>query len=235
MFPRLSHKDLRSAFASQAFAPGADGEDEDDKDGEGEGSSGTGAEGDEGGSSGSTGKDSADDTIKDPDKKRLSDEAAARRLEAKALKKERDDLAVKLQKFEDADKSELELAQRTATEVTAENEKLKSQLAEKNLRLAMYDSGASAMLTRPQQAIKLMDLSALTPDDETGEYDAKALLSLTEAWLKENPHFAATGTDDDADAEKPSSGRPLNSRKNDNSKNKDLIGKYPALAGRISG
>jgi hypothetical protein len=234
MFPRLSRKDLRSAFASQAFAPGDDGDDEDDDGGEGEGSSGTGAEGGEGGSSGSTGKDSSE-AIKDPEKKRLSDEAAARRLEAKQAKKERDELAAKLQKFEDADKSELELAQRTATEASARAEKLEAQLAEKNLRLAMYDSGAAAMLTRPQQAIKLMDLSTLTPDEDTGEYDAKALLTLTEAWLKENPHFAATGTDDDTDEEKPPSGRPLNPRKNDNAKNKDLIGKYPALAGRISG
>lgn len=234
MFPRLSHKDLRSAFASQAFAPGDDGDDE-EEDGEGEGSSGTGAEGgNEDGSSGSTGK-ASDSAIKDPEKKRLSDEAAARRLEAKQFKKERDELALKVQKFEDADKSELELAQKTATEATAQIEKLQATLSEKNLRLAMYDSGAAAMLTRPQQAIKLMDLSTLEADEETGEYDAKALLILTEAWLKENPHFAATGTDDDADEEKPPSGRPLNGKRNDNSKNKDLIGKYPALAGRVSG
>jgi hypothetical protein len=178
-----------------------------------------------------------DDTGKksesDPRIKKLSDEAAARRVEAKTAAKERDGLAAKLKEYEDKDKSELEKAQgdlKIATDRIAELEKRDQ---EQSLRLAFYDSGAAAMLNKPGQAIKLMDVSTLERDDD-GNYDHKIISKLVDDFVKENPHFAASGGSTEGNGGS-ASGREANGKRQSNKPTSDeiLAKKFPALSGRI--
>lgn len=236
MFPHISHvKDLRGAFAKlAAYAPEDDDDDKEDEGGDG--SSGTGADDDESGKDSSESK-TGKDAIKDPEKKKLSDEAAKHRTAARTEKSRADAAEAKLKELEDKDKSELEIMKRDVTELKERAEKAEAKLAEQALDLAFFRSGASALLNRPDQAAKLMDLKALTPDDE-GEYDPKEILTTVEEWLKANPHFKAdtdSGEDDDDSADKPNSGRPSSERGRNGKKATDqkLVEKFPALAGRL--
>lgn len=228
--------DLRSMFAlsAKAFEPG-DGDEETNDGGDGgDGSSGTGGTGGEDGNSASgTGTNG---TVKDPERQRLSQEAAARRVEAKAEKTRADALELELRKLTDKDKSELELAQRTVQEQAATVASLQKLLADQSKRLAFYESGSSDMFVRPDQALALMDVAKLEPDDE-GRFDAKAFKAIADTFAKENPHMVK-GSDngDDDDSEKPGpSGRPSNSRTGGSGKGLDrakLEKKFPALRGR---
>lgn len=208
---------------------GADDE-PDETDETGDGASGSGANDDDtdAGASGSdTGKD-----IKDPEKKRLSDEAAARRREARQAQKERDDLAAKLRKYEDADKSEVEKLGRDLKEASERADRAEAALREKALRLSFYDSGAADLFGKPSHALKLLDLSTLEADED-GEYDLKAIKKAAEDFLKENPLYARENTSG-ADDDQPSSGRPMNGQKKTGKEASidALKKKFPALQGR---
>lgn len=235
VFPHISHvKDLRGAFAKlAAYAPEDDDDDKEDEGGDG--SSGTGADDDESGKDSSESK-TGKDAIKDPEKKKLSDEAAKYRRELRDTKARAEAAEKRAKEFEDKDKSELELAQSGLKEMTERAEKAEAKLAEQALDLAFFRSGASALLNRPDQAAKLMDLKSLTPDEE-GEYDSKEIMKTVEDWLKANPHFTAStdSGDDDDDADKPNSGRPSTERARNGKKANDqkLVDKFPALAGRL--
>lgn len=219
--------DLRSAFIA-ALAPagmpegdgGEGGEDDDDDDVEaGDQGGGTGGDG--------TGADDKGD-VKDPEKKRLSDEAAANRVKAKNLQKELDAARAKIKEAEDKDKSELEKAQSDLKEAQAKADKLASNNAIISKRLAFYDSGAAALFKNPKTALKLLDVSDLEPDDD-GEYDNDEVKKRAEALLKAEPYLAASegdGKDDDT----PASGDPNNKKKGDKAKNAEALAKkFPAL------
>jgi hypothetical protein len=122
--------DLRSAFDA-ALAPagmpdgdGTEDEELDDDAGAGDGS------GDAGGDAGGSG-DGNDSGVKDPDKKKLSDEAAANRVKAKQEKDRADKAEAELRKIQDKDKSELEKAQRDLNEYKDKYEKASALVVEK--------------------------------------------------------------------------------------------------------
>jgi hypothetical protein len=158
MYPnRLTKLDLRNCFQEKhAFAPGEDDEeDEEGQDDEGDGSSGTGAsDGDDADASGKGKK-----PVKDPEKQKASREAARYRTELRAAQKEREELAKKLQEIEDKDKSELELKTRDLAAAQAQVEKMTQEIDSLRLEVAFFKSGAAALLNKPAQAVKLMDLS----------------------------------------------------------------------------
>jgi hypothetical protein len=230
MYPnRLTKLDLRNCFQEKhAFAPGEDDEeDEEGQDDEGDGSSGTGAsDGDDADASGKGKK-----PVKDPEKQKASREAARYRTELRAAQKEREELAKKLQEIEDKDKSEIELKTRDLAAAQAQVEKMTQEIDLLRLEVAFFKSGAAALLNKPAQAVKLMDLSNVKSED--GKYDEKELLSFVSDWLKENAHFAATSGDDDSDGSKnkPNSGQPIGKKPKDSSE-AVLAKKYPALSGR---
>jgi hypothetical protein len=210
-------------------------EEDDDKDKGASGSGdGNGSEGSEG-ESGASGSDSGDDdaTIKDPDKKRLADEAAKHRLTAKEQKSRADAAEKLLRELEDKDKSELEKAQRDLAEVQATVEKLQATVSTQAVKLAFFESGAASLFKNPAKALRLLDLDDLKPNEE-GEMDAKEVKARADALLKSDGYLAADGSNDGGD-DKPG-GSPNNGRKN---RGKDaeatrqkLAAKFPALASR---
>jgi hypothetical protein len=208
-----------------------DAGEEEDKDGDG--SSGTGADDDD--SDDDTGSGTDDKSIKDPDKKKLSEEAKQHRLRAKNEKARADKAEAELRKLSDKDKSELEKAQRDLDETTKERDKLREISRTQGLRLAFFESGAADLLdpTVKADALKLLDLSDLEPDDE-GDFDEKALRKRVEDFLKERPKFARNTSESDDDKNQSSSGRPLNGqRKTGKEADRQLLEKkFPALQGR---
>jgi hypothetical protein len=207
---------------------GDDDEDEDDKDGTGDGED----EGGEGASGAGTEDDKSGDksSIKDPEKKRLSDEAAAHRVRAKAEKERADKAEAELRKLTDKDKSELEKAQRDLKETGEKLAAAEVKITDQALRLAFFESGASGLFKNPVTARRLMDFSTLKLND-AGEYEAKEVKAIAEALLKAEPYLAADGSDG-SDSKNDKGGDPQNGRKTKNTDNAALVKKFPALASR---
>jgi hypothetical protein len=198
-----------------------DKDDDDEKDDEGEGASGTGTDGD---------KEGSKDAIKDPEKKRLSDEAAAHRVKAKAEKERADTAEAELRKLTDKDKSDLEKAQRDLTEATAKLATAEAQVSDLTLRVAFFESGASSLFKNPVTARKLLDFSVLKPGDN-GEYDPKEVKAIADALIKAEPYLSASDGSDGSGS-KDESGAPSNGRKGQKPDNAGLVKKFPALASR---
>lgn len=209
---------------------GGEDEEEENNDGSGGSDGGEGGEGGEGGD-GASGTGSNDD-IKDPDKKRLSDEAAAQRVRAKKAEEALQEAQKRLKEIDDADKSELEKAQSElaeAQQALAANETI---IRDQAVRLAFFESGAAALFKNSVTARKLLDLSDLEVKD--GEVDAKVIKERAEALLKAEPYLAADGSGTDGSSGKSSGGEPNNGRrKKDDASAEKLKGKYPALASRV--
>lgn len=213
----------------------ADGEEDDDKDDKGASGSGDGngsedGEGEQGsGASGSGGNTD----IKDPDKKRLADEAAKHRTTAKAERDRANAAEKRLRELEDKDKSDLEKAQRDLTEAQAQVDKLTATVSAQAVRLAFFESGAGALFKNPAKALKLLDLDDLKPNED-GEIDAKEVKARADALLKTDGYLAADGSNDGGD-DKPG-GSPNNGRKNrgkdSEASRQKLVSKFPALASR---
>lgn len=198
---------------------GDDGSSGSDGDGTGEGEEGTGSSG-----------DGSDGSIKDPDKKRLSDEAAKYRNERNEMKSALDEALGRLRKIEDQDKSDLEKAQRDATEATARAEKAEAKLREVAVENAFFKSGVAGQFHDPTDALdRLRDMQ---PDDE-GEVDVAEIKSRVEKLLKEKPYLKADSGSGDGDG--GTGGEPRNPRrkKEDEASLEKLKGKYPALAQRV--
>lgn len=219
--------DLRRAFDS-AFSLAADtsgegGESGDPGSGNGGDSgddSGTGTGGDD------TGAGSDDDKdVKDPEKKRLSDEAAQHRNKAKAEKERADKLAEELKALTDKDKSELEKAQRDLNEIKPKLDKALATIKDQAVKLAFFESGAAKQFKSTTLVLKNLDLDGIEPDDE-GNVDTKAIKAKAEAFLKEHPYLAAD--DDDSGGTGADSGSP-SGKPNNGKKSKDQVD-YEALA-----
>lgn len=196
----------------------------------GDASGGTDDTGDEGGDGGASGA-SGSDAIKDPEKKRLSDEAAAQRVKARDEKTRADTAEAKLREIEDKNKTALEVAERDRDEARSRAEKAEGQVAEMSLRLSFYESGAAGLFQNPNHVRKLLDLSSLKANED-GEYDSKEVKALADAFLKENPYLGRR--EDDEGGSKSSGGQPSNGRKKtkDDTSQARLMKKFPALAER---
>lgn len=226
--------DLRFAFASAVpWAGRPDGDD-------GNGGTGTGGTTDDGknddndnGATGGAGETGGDDNaggeVKDPEKKRLSDEAAAHRNRAKAEKERADKLAEELKALTDKDKSELEKAQRDLAELKPELDKAKATIKMQAVRLAFFESGAAAQFKNSTLVLKNLDLDGIEPDDE-GQVDTKAIKAKADAFLKEHPYLAADGEHSGGAGGDNPSGRPNNGKKGkDQVDYEALAKKFPAL------
>lgn len=221
--------DLRSAWVpSLVFAGMADGDEEegnegDDGDGTGDGDDGDGSDGSTSGTSGTD--------IKDPEKKRLSDEAARYRNEAKEAKRQLQELNAWKQEQENKGKTEQERLESELNQFKSKVEQLEPVVKEQAVRLAFFESGAAAKFRNPKTALRLLDLKDVEVDED-GEVDSDAIGKLAEQLLKDEPYLAASSqeaTDDDDDL--PESGRPLNGkrRKDADANLENLKKKFPAL------
>lgn len=203
-------------------------EEEEDPEGEGENS---------GEGEGGQGSGGAKDPVKDPDKKRLSDEAAKYRKERNAAKKELEDAQKRLKEIDDASKSDLEKAQRDLTEAQTKLADIEARDTVKARKLAFYESGAAGRFKNPKHALQLLDLSDLELNDE-GEYDEAEVKKRVDALLKESPYLGADSDDGEGSggSGSGSGGEPRNPRKRKESEAKTaaLQKKFPALAQRVS-
>lgn len=227
MFPRRDslYKHLMAMRSASAFADGEE-DDEDEDNGDGDGSSGA-EDGD--GDNGSADGDKKP-PVKNPEKKAKSDEAAKYRTQLRKTEKEREALQAKLREFEDKDKTELEKAQRDLKEATEKAADLETKLSEAARELSLFKSGAMALLHRPDEALKLMDLSDVKTEED-GTYNKAAVLEFVQAWLKDgHEHYSAR--DDSGDDDGKPSGRPAKTGKKPTDEAKVLREKYPALNGR---
>jgi hypothetical protein len=225
--------DLRSAWHWSVLAASpAEGDkdesepgdgDDGDSDESGSGASGTDASGQEG----SAGTD--DKT--DPEKKRLADEAAQRRIQFKAEKERADKAEAKLREFTDKDKSELEKAQRDAGEHKARADKFETLCKTQAVRLAFFESGAHALFRKSETAMKLLDMSGIEPDED-GNVDSAEIMKRSQALLKTDSYLAADGSSsDEDDGDRKASGQPNNGSKKSNKEadREALMKKFPAL------
>jgi hypothetical protein len=222
--------DLRSAFRFPQFW---DGEGDD---GGGDGGGDDGASGTDDGADGKDGKqdppDEPDGKVKDPDKKKLSDEAAAARVAKKAAEKRAEELEAELQAIKDKDKSELEVTQRDHGKlkekfeaVTEENKSLRREVA--TLRAA---SKFNFVDLKVATRIALEE-AGITGDED--DLDAKVEQALSD--LSKNKQYAYlikkdSDNEDDDDGDNPS-GLPTNGRspKKQAADRAALEAKFPAL------
>lgn len=228
----VSSTDLRSAFqAIRTYRPEGDGggEEENEND-EGAGDEGAGDEENDGASG--TG-DQAGSDIKDPEKKRLSDEAARYRTQLREAQKQQADLAKRVKEFEDADKSEVEKLTTQVGDLTKTNEGLTNELTQHKLELAFYKCGAAAQLRDPTDALKFLDLKEIKVNED-GEVPTEDMKKAVEELIKSKPYLART---DDDSGEGEGSGQPSGKQTNGPKTKKDatqatLEKKFPALRGR---
>lgn len=230
----LNSFDLRSAFTVlPIFRPGGEGE-EDEDEGNDEGNGDEGGEGNDDGASG-TGDQTGSD-IKDPEKKRLSDEAGRYRTALRQAEKERNDLAAWKKQVEDADKTEVEQLKGQVADVTKERDGLATELTQHKLELAFYKCGAAAQLRDPSDALKFLDLKEIKVDED-GEVPTEDMKKAVDTLIKSKPYLARTDDDDSGEGEGSGEGQPSGRQTNGRKTKKDadqaaLEKKFPALRGR---
>lgn len=240
------HYDLRSVFRAalaRAMDVGEDGGDSDDgggDEGQGGGASGSGTEnndtsnGGDGGASGFSGNDDGrDDDIKDPRLKRVSEEAKARRLEAKAEKKRADDLAARLKEYEDKDKSELDKVTDDLAEARGSVEALSTENVELRLKVALFESGELDKFQDRADALRFLDTRDFT--DEDGEVDSKKLSQSVKKLLESKPYLGREGSNNSSSQSSGNGASGSSHNGGKSSKAEDataLAKKFPALATR---
>jgi hypothetical protein len=128
--------------------------------------------------------------------KKLSDEAAAHRVRAKAAEQALEAANLKLREYDDKDKSELEKAQRDAQEALERAVKAEEALTKQKLDNAFLESN-TVKWKNAKTAMKLIDLSEVKINDD-GEVDGmdKAIKALA----KSDPYLL--------DGEAPGGGKP---------------------------
>ena len=169
-------------------------------------------------------EDSEDDKVKNRKAKDLSEENARRRIENKRLEKEKLELAAKLKKFEDADKTELEKAQSDLNEASAKVETLIAENTELRVQNAFLTSNKHAW-RNPRTALRLADLSEVEINDD-GE--VIGLDKALDALAKSDPYLLK-GKEDEDDESPTSTGRPTGKGKKGQADRELLLKKYPAL------
>lgn len=217
---------LNCAFDGDDGGEPNDGADGSADDGDGDDSDGSGGD--------STDKPDAK-AVKDPEKKRLSEEAARHRVAAKTANDELRKAQAKLKEIEDKDKSDLEKAQSDLKEASSRAEKLEAVAKTQAVKLAFFESGAAALFRSPTAALKLLrdDLNDLELEDD-GTVDAKAIKDLATKLLKDEPYLGSKESDseedDDNDSGSAPSGRPMNGKRSkDELDRQALAKKFPAL------
>jgi hypothetical protein len=202
-----------------------DGEDEDEDD-DGNGSKG-GADGDD---------DSDDDEDEDkgeldPKDKRireLSRENAKRRKRLREAETAKAAAEAELKKHEDKNKSDLEKA---TADLEAANAKI-AQLAESNKKSTIERAFLRHNKHKwhdPETALKLVDMSDVTVDDES---NVEGMKEAVDALAKEHPYLLKRDEDEEEGEGKPSGaafGKNKKDGKNKQADREALLEKYPTL------
>lgn len=232
----VNDMDLRSAFLptfTMSGRPDGDGDGDDNEEDDSEDDSGEDDDSnDDDDASGAKSKSQKD--VKDPEKKRLHEEAGKHRNAAKVAAKERDALAVKLKEYEDKDKSEVEKLQGDLKSAQDDNKALRETTKTQGVRLAFFESGAASQFKNAGTALRLLDLDGIEPDDE-GVVDADEIKKRAKALGEKEPYLLKDGDEGDlGEDEGQPSGKSTNGKKKskgdlDRAKLED---KYPALRGR---
>lgn len=228
--------DLASMFRNLSVnvwaAPDDDdeGADDDDEDGDDEEGSGTGG----------TGSDD-DKPVDDPEKKRLSDEAAKWRRLRREERLEREKAEARVKELEGKDASEAEKLQADLEAATAKVTTLTSQVSEFAREVAISRGASGKNIADLDYLGHLLDKEKVEYLDEDGEI--ADLSDAIEALLKKKPSLAATGggdaddsdddDDTDDDAKTKSTGKRTDGKGKGNKNGLDaaaLQAKFPALA-----
>lgn len=230
--------DLRSAFAHSIPAGMADSDDEDEsgdgetEDTEDEDDSDEGEDGD-GDASGST----EQDDVKDPEKKRLSDEAAKWRKKFRDEQKRRRDAEKQGKKDDDTDGAE------ELETLRQQNAELLQRLRDSEVKSTFSDAAADLGVDpKKMKAARLLLKEHEEDFIEDGVVDADELRSALEEVVRENPYLKAEAKkdeddDDDEDdsdkakGQKQPSGRQTNGKKKQSGglDRETLAQKFPAL------
>ena len=200
-----------------------DGEDEDEDEDEdsGNGSKG-GADGDD---------DSDDEEELDPKDKRireLSRENAKRRKRLKEAETAKTAAEAKVKEHEDKNKSDLEKA---TADLDAANAKI-AQLAESNKKSVIERAFLRHNKHKwhdPETALKLVDMSDVTVDDEGS---VEGMKEAVDALAKEHPYLLKKDEDEEEGEGRPSGAAFGKNKKDDKGKQSDreaLLKKYPTL------
>jgi hypothetical protein len=228
--------DLRSAFddaIARSYHPADDGDKSGDT-GSGSGDtgdlSGSSGSGDSGSSGTSTDSGSTGDDIKDPEKKKLHEEAAQWRVKHKEAETELVKLQQQLRAFEDKDKGELEKATRDRDEYKAALDKANAVIREQAINLAVLEDPLSKQFKNISTARRLLNLDDVKVED--GKADADSIHKKIEALQKAEPYLTHDSGDSGSGAGNQSSGRPANGGKSDSGNRAALEQKFPALRGR---
>lgn len=219
--------------------------DEDGDNGEGEG--GDGGDNDDGssgaddsnGEGDGSGTDGTGD-VRDPEKKRLSDEAAKHRVRANEAQAELD--AMKAAEKE-RERSQMDDQARIADELTEAQQtietrdetiaSLQADLQSVRMELAVHDGIGDLFITKDVLMRIFVPTLSLEPD-ENGNYDQALLRKEAEAWLKKNPSYKAQAKDgDDSNSgSRKEGGSASNGGKRKTKDTNALSNKFPALARR---
>lgn len=96
--------------------------------------------------------------------RKLNAEAAANRVRAKEAEAKVEDLAKKIQEYEDRDKSELDKALSKLAEAEATNDNLISQMKEIAVRDRVISECQKLEVVDPEAVYKMLDIQALADD-----------------------------------------------------------------------
>jgi len=190
--------------------------------------SGSGEEGRNGSEGNST-----SDEIRNPWKKKLSDEAAKYRVEANEARVAKDAAEKRIREYEDKNRTDQEKAERDRDEFKGQAEKLSVIIADQAVKLAFFESGSASLFRNPATALKILDLSGIDPD-KNGIVDADAVKQRSEALLKSDPYLAIdneSGEEGSSSSKNEPSGRQMNGNRN-NQRELDeqaILAKFPTL------
>lgn len=219
--------DLRSAFLTHPFYiagdPADDTDDDEEEEEEEEEESGK-----DSGASG-TGSGSADDKeVKDPEKKRLSEEAAKYRRLRREERQAREAAEAKLREHEDKDKDESTKLKGQLETVTKERDELKATVGTFARELAVSRAARQHGVTDTDLLEFFLSKEKVEYLDEDGEI--ADISDVVADLVKKKPQLVSSGSSKDEEEDQPS-GRQFNGKK-DKSKSLDmetLAKKFPAL------
>jgi len=202
-----------------------DGEDEDEDEDEDSGN------GSKGGANGDDDSDEEDEEELDPKDKRireLSRENAKRRKRLREAETAKAAALAELKKHEDKDKSDLEKA---TADLEAANARI-AELAESNKKSTIERAFLRHNKHKwhdPETALKLVDMSDVTVDDEG---KVEGMKEAVDALAKEHAYLLKRDEDEGEDEGRPSGAAFGKNKKDDKGKQADreaLLKKYPTL------
>lgn len=181
--------------------------------------------------------------VEDPDKKRLSDEAARHRVRAKEAETRLQDVERELRELRDKGKPEEELKAQRLKELEERVPKLEKEnatLRTDNQRLSIETQvlkQSDVKFRDPEVALELLMKRIEMPDE--GDLEESAIKDAVKALAKDKPFLVSDGEGENGDGKRekkgpPSSGPDMNRRTQKGGIDKVALEKrFPALRGRV--